>query len=508
MGWRSWNAFYLQIDQEMMEANIDMLADKGRTVGGVHKSLAEVGYSDAGLDDGWQACATGVNGSFHDHSGKPLINTTRFPSLKAMVAKAHSLGITAGWYGNNCDCGESGFDDAWVDHEMRGDVASTVELGFDSIKLDGCGQELNLTRWEELFNASGKAVMLENCHWGNDAPTLDWCPFHMFRSSPDITSTPASWSNMYLNLQTMNRFSAVSRPGCWAYPDMLETGNFQRYEEDRANFGAWAITSSPLILSLDLRNKSMVDRVWEVITNEEAIAVNQDWAGEPGGLVVSESPGYSGFPWLVACDAMDKAQRGWSYNNTAKRVQVGHSCLDHSYASHSDPGFLALAPCDPASTTQTFHYNQGALTPDGAQCVAPFSYQWHGGPGLSLQPCEEQMTDAHKDQHFSISGDGRIIHQNGQCVAAKASAPLQADLMQVWTKKLTGGKQGIFAINADKTTVHTVELALAPGVSYKVRDVWAQKDIGNAKGTLKLKVPHRDSAFVVLTPVAESLFFQ
>ena len=39
--------------------------------------------------------------------------------------------------------------------------------------------------------------------------------------------------------------------------------------------GAWAINSSPLVLSFDLRNSSMLDVVWPFISNLEVIAVNQ-----------------------------------------------------------------------------------------------------------------------------------------------------------------------------------------------------------------------------------------
>merc|ERR1740117_1369927 len=80
----------------------------------------------------------------------------------------------------------------------------------------------------------------------------------------------------------------ISRPDCWAYPDMLEVGNFEGGDaavQTRSHFGAWCIVSSPLILGLDLAHDSVPDNVWEVITNREAIAVNQAWAGHPGRLI-------------------------------------------------------------------------------------------------------------------------------------------------------------------------------------------------------------------------------
>jgi hypothetical protein len=57
----------------------------------------------------------------------------------------------------------------------------------------------------------------------------------------------------------------------------------------------WCVTSSPLILGLDLRDAASVDAVWPIITNKEAIDVNRAWppvyAGTnstPGRMVATD----------------------------------------------------------------------------------------------------------------------------------------------------------------------------------------------------------------------------
>jgi hypothetical protein len=30
-----------------------------------------------------------------------------------------------------------------------------------------CGAEYDLTQWAGLFEAAGKSILIENCHWGN-----------------------------------------------------------------------------------------------------------------------------------------------------------------------------------------------------------------------------------------------------------------------------------------------------------------------------------------------------
>ena len=56
---------------------------------------------------------------------------------------------------------------------------------------------------------------------------------------------------------------------------------------------AWCIVSSPLILSHDTTNATVTDEIWPIISNTEAIAVNQAWAGDSGtfarSMIVSVS---------------------------------------------------------------------------------------------------------------------------------------------------------------------------------------------------------------------------
>ena len=68
-----------RVNQTKMEIAMEALARKRS--GGT--SLADLGYATAGLDDAWQACGTGVDGSFHDANGAPLVNTTTFPDMGA-----------------------------------------------------------------------------------------------------------------------------------------------------------------------------------------------------------------------------------------------------------------------------------------------------------------------------------------------------------------------------------------------------------------------------------------
>lgn len=95
-------------------------------------SFADLGYVHAGLDDFWQDCGSGVNGSFHDKDGAPLVNKARFPDLQGMVAYGARRGLQVGWYLNNCDCSERATlkDAAFIDLTMRQTVKAMVAMNF------------------------------------------------------------------------------------------------------------------------------------------------------------------------------------------------------------------------------------------------------------------------------------------------------------------------------------------------------------------------------------------
>ena len=42
-------------------------------------SFVDLGYTHAGVDDGWQKCKSGPTGGFHNGSGYPIIDPAKFP---------------------------------------------------------------------------------------------------------------------------------------------------------------------------------------------------------------------------------------------------------------------------------------------------------------------------------------------------------------------------------------------------------------------------------------------
>ena len=75
-----------------------------------------------------------------------------------MVKKAHSLGLQAGFYINNCICGENQWrgNATWEAVVYEGTAKAILAWDFDGVKIDSCSEFTNMTRWAELFAASGK----------------------------------------------------------------------------------------------------------------------------------------------------------------------------------------------------------------------------------------------------------------------------------------------------------------------------------------------------------------
>lgn len=269
-GWRSWNAYGTAITQGViLEAAQVMAAPRSLPGSKRNSSFKALGFTYVGIDEGWAKCHAGVNGSFHRLDGSPIVDTAKFPSLQQLTDDIHKLGLRAGWYAACDGCAErSWIGEANIARHMRATVQAVVDYGFDSLKLDSGSEFNNLTWWAELLNATGRHILIENCHQGRTTPgavvgpnqekplpgnnqsnapctglggAVSNCPYNVYRTSHDIE---ASWASMLNNLNSTRPYLAdppLSRPGAWAYPDMLEVGRMPSFEEDRTMFGAWVI---------------------------------------------------------------------------------------------------------------------------------------------------------------------------------------------------------------------------------------------------------------------------
>jgi alpha-galactosidase len=311
---RSWNSVRDAINQSFVISQINGLISPLSTGG----TLSSFGYSSYGIDDGWEACGSGINGSFHDFDGYPMINKELFPNMEQLVAYGTANNISLGWYMNCCGCP--------AEHKLSSphyqqDAFATAALGFSGLKIDGCGNEPNSTAWAEALTLATQAglgpsdgIVLENCN--DDTPFRPEinpdgsinCPYNFFRTS--IDGSPSFRSTIWNVYQTLP-YIKVSSPGCFAYSDMLTIGvpavgyggdsfmtncNGTRLTEaeSRAQFAAFALLSSPLVLGFDVGNETERLLWGGIVTHANTLAINALWDGEAGRLVAQSSTMWTG----------------------------------------------------------------------------------------------------------------------------------------------------------------------------------------------------------------------
>ena len=248
----------------------------------VTSGMKDVGYTYVVIDDCWMA-------SRRDEQGYLQADPERFPSgIKALADYVHGLGLKLGIYSSAGTKTCQGYP-ASLDHEKE-DAKKFAEWGVDYLKYDNCynqGRKAieRYKKMREALDATGRPIVFSICEWGQNRPWL-WAPAigNLWRTTGDISN---SWESVMYILDQQVGLSKYARPGAWNDPDMLQVGNGgMTTTEDRAHFSLWCILAAPLMAGNDLCHMTEVTR--EILTNKEAIKVNQDPAGIQGYKIRDE----------------------------------------------------------------------------------------------------------------------------------------------------------------------------------------------------------------------------
>jgi alpha-galactosidase len=274
MGWNSWNTFQTKISEQLVR---DM-ADTYVTLG-----MRDAGYKYLVLDDGWMAMERDKNGSL-------VADPKKFPNgMKAVADYVHSKGLKFGIYNCAGDKTCAGYPGT-RGHEYE-DARLYASWGVDYLKYDWCNtdslnaREAYITMARAL-QATGRPILFSLCEWGNHQPWL-WADGvgEMYRATGDITANfdqdkhMGTWTALSV-MTIVDKMPAIRQyngPNHWNDPDMLEVGNGMSFGEDRAHFSLWCMLAAPLMAGNDLRKMSPQSQ--SILTNKEAIAINQDTMG-------------------------------------------------------------------------------------------------------------------------------------------------------------------------------------------------------------------------------------
>ena len=285
MGWSSWNAFRVDISEDIIKNQADLMVKKG---------LKDAGYRYINVDDGYFG--------ERDGNGKMQTNKNRFPNgMKPVADHIHSLGMKAGIYteaGNNT-CGSiwdndhAGVGAGIYGHEQQDAQLYFGDWGFDFIKIDYCGGDVlglnEQERYTSIRNSIDKVdkdVSVNICRWafpgtGAKRRARSW------RISPDIRPR---WNSVKGIIEKNVYLSAYATDGHYNDMDMLEIGRGLKPNEEEVHFGMWCIMSSPLLIGCDMN--TIPDFSLKLLKNKELIALNQDVLGLQAHVVQHENESY------------------------------------------------------------------------------------------------------------------------------------------------------------------------------------------------------------------------
>jgi alpha-galactosidase len=263
MGWNSWNTFKKNINEQLFIETANVLISSG---------LADAGYVYVNIDDGW--------------SGEEanLAIAEKFPNgIGYLSDYMHKRKLKLGLYTNWRSIGK-----------VERDVKQWAEWNIDLIKDDAWKTLSTDPHWAQMqaaIEATGKPIV-HSVHFSDEESNpSNICQIsNMWRITNDIqdfynhesiTEDKKSWA--YSTLDIIDRMAEVSpiiKSGCWADADMFEIGNGnQTADEYKTQFSMWCLLPAPLILGNDIRKMS--DEIKAILTNKEAIAINQDSAVIP-----------------------------------------------------------------------------------------------------------------------------------------------------------------------------------------------------------------------------------
>ncbi|HVV00022.1 MAG TPA: glycoside hydrolase family 27 protein [Verrucomicrobiae bacterium] len=278
MGWNSWNAFRLNIDDATIRAQASALVQTG---------MKAAGYEYVVIDGGWEG--------WHDAEGNFIPDPKKFPDMTALCAYIHGLGLKVGIHTSpgphTCSGREASYG-----HE-RQDAQTFARWGIDFVKYDWCNadQVYNLSEMPQVYEkmshaleATGRPILFSLCQYGME-DVWKWgksAGGQMWRTTGDISD---NYLRMIYIGENQNGLEKYAGPGHWNDPDMLEVGNgHMKPEEYKTHMALWCLLAAPLFAGNDLL--AMKPATLELLTNSDLIAIDQDRAGIQGRRVWQEGP--------------------------------------------------------------------------------------------------------------------------------------------------------------------------------------------------------------------------
>lgn len=333
MGWNSYDAYGDSVTEAEMLANAAIMKEK----------LLQHGWNYLVVDYRWYDPEAHDNNSKKnaeltmDGNGRLLPSPNRFPSaadgngFKALADKAHAMGFKFGihimrgiprmavkknlpiegsdlhaWDSTSFSTcrwcydmlgvdGQSAAGQAWYDSLFR----LYASWGLDFVKADDLSRpysDFEVAAIRKAIDKCGRPIVFSTSPGETPIEKTDHLMknANMWRVSDDFWD---NWKSLDYAFDLAERWQAVGGPGHWPDADMIPFGKLSlghrshgeehlcklNHEEQQTLMTLWCLMPSPLILGGSLADYP-ADTL-DLITNDEALAVNQDSLGAKGKLI-------------------------------------------------------------------------------------------------------------------------------------------------------------------------------------------------------------------------------
>ncbi len=279
LGWNSWNAFGLSVNDTRVRVAAKQMADK----------LSAHGWTYINIDDGWEAPQRAADGS--------IVSNGKFPDMKGLTDYVHSLGLRMGIYSSPGPRTCGGYLGSYQ-HEDQ-DAQTYANWGIDYLKYDWCSYgeiapaSPSLDEYKKPYQVMRASldkvhrdILFSFCQYGM-GDSWNWAAEvggNSWRTTGDIEDTWASMSQIGFG---QDKAAPHAQPGHFNDPDMLVVGKVGwgdsqhnsrlTPDEQYTHISLWALLSSPLLIGCDM---GKLDRfTLNLLTNDGVLAISQDALG-------------------------------------------------------------------------------------------------------------------------------------------------------------------------------------------------------------------------------------
>ena len=316
LGWNSWNAFGLTVNDNKVRVAAKTMADR----------LSAHGWNYVNIDDGWEAGQRNASGE--------IVTNAKFPDMKALTGYVHSLGLKMGIYSSPGPLTCGGYLGSWQ-HEDQ-DAKTYADWGMDYLKYDWCSYSEVTAKHPGLddfkkpyqvmrtsLNKVSRDIMFSFCqygmgdvwNWGAEAGGNSW------RTTGDIQDT---WESLALIGFNQDKTAKGAGPGHFNDPDMLVIGKVGwgdnqhntklTPDEQYTHISLWSLLSAPLLIGCDMGKLDPF--TLNLLTNDEVLAIDQDALGKEARQVIKKED------YQVWIKELNNGDRSVGIFNTSDKYQT------------------------------------------------------------------------------------------------------------------------------------------------------------------------------------------